>query len=194
MKSNVVLIIIGTVWLTGCVGPYYYDLHVDSAVNNRSFQSDAVLKVEDVESVQIYWNSGIVIRSTPYKIQHETFKCWAKTPGELVKDAIIHYYRNNSLFRGVVSDYSLMVPDIIMKVKIDAIEMCRIEKKWAARLGLYIEISDAESENVIFTHSFDRYEFIKGRKIEYLPPKISEILEEELVILEGKFKTLLFSE
>jgi len=191
VKWIFLLILIGLICMTGCGGPYYYDLHVDPADNNRSFQSEKILKVEDVESIQIYWHSGIVIRSSPYKIKHEVYRHWAKTPGELVKDAIIYYYRNNSLFRGVVSDYSLMDPDIIMRVKIEAIEMCRVDKKWFARLGLYIEISDAEKEEVLLTHSFDRQKPIRGKKVEYLPPKISEILEEELLILEEKLMNLL---
>ena len=77
-----------------------------------------------------------------------------------------------------------------MNVKIDAIEMYRVDKKWFARLGLYIEIVDAEKEHIILTHSFDRQEPIKGKKVEYLPQKISAILEEELLILEEKLKNL----
>lgn len=184
-------IFLGFLILSGCSSPYYFDLKINPANNNHSFKSDKVLKVEDIKTNQIYWTSGIVIRSSKYKIKHCLFKLWAKNPGELIQDTILVYYRNNSLFKNVISDYSSLDPDIIMRIKIDAIEMCRIGKKWFARLALYFEISDQKKEKLLLTHSFDRKKEIKGKKPKYLPSRIAEILEEELLNLENKLKNLI---
>lgn len=189
-KGKIYLLTVLLLILSGCATPYYYDLYIPPQKNLTSLQITKVLRVEDIETNEAFWFRRMAYRKSTYKIKYFQFKQWAKSPGELIKDTIVRFYRNSSLFKKVIEDFSNMEPDMMMKVHIDALEMLHQEKHWFAHLALYIEIIDAKSEKIILTHSFDRKKRIKGRKPRYVPEKISRVLQEELLKIVKKLKQL----
>ncbi|MEN8154418.1 MAG: ABC-type transport auxiliary lipoprotein family protein [Acidobacteriota bacterium] len=190
MKNKIYLVLILIVFMWGCGDIYYYDLYMEPQKDLISIKIPKILFVEDMETNEAFWHQRIAYRSSPYKIKYLTFKQWATRPSELIKDSTIRFYRNSSLFKRVIKEYSKVEPDLRMKINIDALEMYYREKNWYAHLALDIEIFDAKSEKMILTHSFNRKKKLKGKKARYLPEKISEILQEELLKVVKKLNLI----
>jgi ABC-type uncharacterized transport system auxiliary subunit len=174
---------------TGCTGPYYYDLHLEPQKTEEAGRIEKVLKVDDISSGEPYLNQGIVYRNDPYRVEYSTFSQWAKRPGDVIREAVIRFYRGSGIFKRVTEEYSSTDPELILRIIIYSIEIVREDEKWYARLALDLEIVDQRQEQVITTHSFDRKEKIKGKKAKYLPPQISRILREELILLTDKLRS-----
>ena len=190
MKNKIYLILILIVFMWGCGDIYYYDLYIEPQRDLFSIKIPKVLFIEDIETNEAFWHQRIAYRSSPYKIKYLTFKQWAKRPSELIKDTTISFYRNSFFFKKVIKEYSKIEPDILMKINIDALEIYYQEKNWFAHLALDIEITDAKSEKTILTHTFDRKKKLKGKKIRYIPEKISGILQEELLEVVKKLNQI----
>jgi len=169
------------VFFYGCGGPYYYDLYLEPLKTNEKIRIDKILFVEDIVANEAYWTQRMVYRNSPFMVQYFTFKQWAKRPGEMIKDAIILFYKKNLFFNKVIEEYSSIEPDIILKTNIFALEIMKKDKQWFAHLALDIEVIEKKNEKMILSHSFDRLKKIRGRKARYAPEKISEILQEELL-------------
>lgn len=181
MKRIQFYLILTLILLTGCGGPYYFDLNLGPAERGDKVKIDKVLFVEDINSSETYWTQRMVFRKDPYELEFFSYRMWAKSPSELVEDAVVLFYRNSSTFRKVTEEYSSIDPDITLKINVYSLEMLKYKKKWYGRLALDLEFIDKKSEKVILACSFDRKERIKGKKARYLPEKISQILREELV-------------
>lgn len=181
MKKRLIFAVLILISLAGCGGPYYFDLHLEPDGKGDQIKIDKILFVEDINSSEAYWRQSIVFRKTPYLMEYYLFKQWAKSPGELIKDAVVLFYKNSYTFKKVIKGYSSIVPDISMRIYIYSLEMVRSGKDWYAHLALDLEFVDKRTEKVLTTHSFDRKEKIKGKKARYLPEKISLILREELL-------------
>ena len=181
MKRTLFCLILIITMLSGCGGPYYFDLNLGPVEKGDKIKIDKILFVEDTNSSETYWTQRMVFRKDPYELEFFMFRMWAKRPSELVEDAVVHFYRNSSTFRKVTEEYSSLDPDITLKINVYSLEMLKYKKKWYGHLALDLEFIDKKSEKVIMAYSFDRKERIKGRKASYLPEKISLILREELV-------------
>lgn len=191
MKNyKVFLLTVFLLFLSACADPYYYDLYIEPQKDLTTLKIPKVLLVEDIETNEAFWNRRMAYRRSPYRLKYFIFKQWAKSPGELIKDTIVRFYRNSTFFEKVIDRFSNTEPDITMKVNIDALEMSYQGKKWFAHLTLNIEIIDAKNEKILLTHFFDRMKRIKGKKPRYVPEKISEILREELLIIAKKINQL----
>lgn len=167
---------------------HYYDLYIKPTPINNSAKIDKVLMVDDIWTSQHLWHQGMIIRKSSYRMKHYPFKQWTKTPEELIEDTVIQYYKSSHFFSHVVDEHSSMEPDIVMQIHADALEMMYEDKQWFARLALDIEFVDSETEKVFLKHIFDRKLKIKGRNPRYVPEKISQILQEELVKIVEKLK------
>lgn len=179
------------IFLYGCGGPYYFDLYLGPAQPVGKVKIDKILLVDDINSNEVYWTQRMVFRNSPYQVEYFTFKQWAKRPDELIKDAVVHFYRNSSLFNKVIEDYSSIEPDIILKINVYALEMSRNDKEWYAHLAMDLEVFYRETKEIIVTYSFDRKEKVKGKKARYIPEQISWILKEELIKVSEKLKSKL---
>lgn len=181
MKRTLFCLILIITMLSGCGGPYYFDLNLGPVEKGDKIKIDKILFVEDINSSETYYRQSIVFRKAPYRVEYYLFRQWAKSPSDLIEDAVVLFYRNSSTFRKVTEGYSSIDPDITLKINIYSLEMLKLKKKWYGHLALDLEFIDKKSEKVIMAYSFDRKERIKGRKAIYLPEKISLILREELV-------------
>lgn len=164
----------------GCSGLHYYDLYVQPEQGTTGTRIGKVLQVDDIRCNETFWRQQIAYRKTSYRIQYFSFIHWAKSPGELIQDAVIQYFRNSHSFARVTDEYSGVEADLVMKTHIDAMEMVFKGRQWYARLALDIEIVAEETEKTILNYHFDRTLAIAGRSPRHLPEKISRILQEEL--------------
>ena len=176
--------------ISGCGGPHYYDLYIKPAPIKSTDKIDKILMVEDLWTSQDLWRQNMVIRRSSYKVQYYPYKQWAKSPGEMIKDTIIRYFKNSQFFRRVVDDQSLVEADMLMRIRVGTLEMLYKESVWFAHLALDCELIDPKTEKTILFHSFDRTKQIEGKIPKYLPAKISNILEEELLEIIEKIKNL----
>ena len=177
----------------GCTGISYYDLYIEPEKPVTVNRIERILQIDDIQSREPYINQGIVYRSDPFRLEVFPFKRWAKLPGDIITDAVTLFFRNSGIFRRVIEPYSSAEADLLLKIRIYALEMSRNQGEWYARLSLDLEISDPREETVLATHSFDRREKMPGKKAVFLPPQISRILREELLVLREKITTALNS-
>jgi len=182
----VVFLLLPFVW--ACGGPYYFDLHLESPKVVDSGNSDKVLLIEDVEINQTYQDSRIVYRESPFQVKYDNFTFWSKSVDELIEDATVDFWRKSQLFKKVNVYGSSGDADLILSIKINAIEKCFFQKKWFARLAMDMEIVNAENQETVLTHTFDRKLSLIGSKVHFLPQKISEILYEEFMKIAAEYK------
>lgn len=190
IKKKAYFLILIFLYSWSCIGTHYYDLYIEPSPIENSVKIDKILMVEDVWTNDALWRQSMVIRRSPYRLEYLHFDQWARIPEEMIKNTIIRFYKNSSLFANVIdSNYSLE-PDILMRVHIDALEMLHEDKQWHSRLALDIEFVDFKTEKTFFTHYFDRKLPIEGKKPRYVPEKISIILQEELLIIFEKLRKI----
>jgi ABC-type uncharacterized transport system auxiliary subunit len=173
-----------------CTGTHYYDLNIQHLPIYNSLRSEKTLRVEDVEANETYQDFRIVFRRSPFRIKYLTYRVWAKTPDELIEDALVYFFKKSGIFKHVSTEYSSADPDLLMRAKIICLEMCQIKKEWHARLALDLELVDAHSERIILVYSFDRKEKMEAKKTGFLPQKISKILHEELLKVGTKLQNM----
>ncbi len=169
-----------------CGGPRYFDLQTEIPENRGGFKLDKVLLVEDVEINETYRDYRIVYRESPFQVKYHNFALWSKTPEELIEDAVIDFWKKRSVFKKVNAYGSGADPDLTMRIRIDAIEKCRVQKNWFVRLALDAEIADSGNKGILLVHSFDRKMRLEVNQIRFVPEKISNILHEELLKIEAK--------
>jgi len=166
--------------LAGCSAPRYFDLQIESGEPGKPPAIDRVLRVEDIRNNEILYDRRMVVRKNDYRLQYLPWDNWAKTPGELIQDTVIQYYKNGRFFARVSDEYASVEPDLVMRIGIDALEMIRSDRRWFARLALDIELVDARTEKSVLDHAFDRRLEIRTKNARLLPGKISRMLKEEL--------------
>ena len=172
--------------LWACGGPCYFDLQTEIPENQDDFKLDKVLLIDDVEINQTYLDYRIVCRESPFQVKYHSFALWSKTPDELVKDAVIDFWKKRSVFKKVHAYNSEDDSDLTMRIRIAAIEKCYFQKNWYVRLAMDAEIMDAKNSAARLSHSFDRKMRLPGKKIRNVPENISKILHEELLKIEAK--------
>ncbi len=188
MKKKIIMLTVLLLVAWACAGPHYFDLYIKPNKNETTVKINKILQVKDIRTNEAFWHQRMVYRQSAYKVRFFSFEQWVKRPGELIKDTIIQYYKNSSLFTQVIGEDSAIEADIVMRIIIDSLEMFYEEKQWYAHLALDIEFVDVKSEKTFLTHSFDRRMRIKGKKPKYVPEKISMILQEELMKIFEKLK------
>lgn len=186
VKGQVFLLVNLLVFFLACSGPYYFDLQTEIPEKQGDFKLDKVLAVDDVEINQTYRDYRIVYRESPFQVKYYDFASWSKTPDELIEDAVIDFGRKRAVFKKVITGGSADDSDWTMRMKIDAIEKCYVQKNWYVRLAMDTELVDAKNDETLLLHSFDRKIRLESNKIRYVPEIISKILHEELLKIEAK--------
>jgi uncharacterized lipoprotein YmbA len=186
----VLLILIISVLMTGCissVGKEYFQIYLPSTAPagiETTRQIDKILLVEPVEVETIYNDYRIVYRTSPFHLNYYSYKYWIKKPGVLVRNCIVDYYSNK--FKEVVTGFAGGEPDLQLKAVVQIIEEYDRPGAWFAHMKMDIAIIDFKTGKQLLSHSFDRESQLAGKKVEYLPAVISDILQKELDILFKK--------
>jgi ABC-type uncharacterized transport system auxiliary subunit len=190
VNGRVFLLVNFLLFLWACGGPYYFDLQTEIPENQGNFKMDKVLLIDDVEINQTYRDYRIVYRESPFQVKYYNFASWSKTPDELIKDAVLDFWKKRSLFKKVNTYGSDDDSDWTMKIRIDAIEKCYVQKNWYVRLAMGAELVDSKNDENLLTHSFDRKMKLASNKIRYIPEIVVKILHEELFKIEEKLQKM----
>lgn len=161
----------------------YYQIYLPENLDVSTIEIGKTLYIDRVESKQFYDNFEIVYRNSPYHINYYSYDFWAEKPGQLIRDSIYEYFKKNRNFVAIYRDLISGNPDLILKARIRAIEEEDHEDAWYARLSMEIEISDFETEEVLVSHEFEELRKLPEKDISHLPVVISQILEEELILI-----------
>ncbi len=172
--------------ISACSGPYYYDLHTEIPASPGKIKIAKVLLIDRIAINETYRDSRIVCREAPFQVKYATVAYWSKSPDELIEDVVARYWRKRSIFKKVATYGDDGEPDWTMKIRVEAVEKCRVERKWYARLALDVEIVDSRNDAVLLNRSFDRQASLEGKKNRLLPGKISLLLNEELMEIEAE--------
>ena len=191
MLKSIIRILVPAAFLLiawACGGPKYFDLHLENRENPAVVKLDKVLLIEDVEINQTYQEQRIVYRESPFQVKYYSFLLWAKSPDDLIEDAVVDFWRKSPVFKKVNVYGSGGDSDLAMRIKINTIEKYYFQKKWYARLAMDMEIVDVESRETVLRHSFDQKMILNGKKARTLPEKISAILFAELSKIAAKLE------
>jgi ABC-type uncharacterized transport system auxiliary subunit len=172
----------------GCAAPYYFDLQGEVPEGTAGVKIDKVLLIDPVAISETYRDYRIVIRESPFRVEYAGSASWSRTPDELIEEAVIRFWGRRSVFRKIGTHEDVDDHDLTMKIRVEAIEKCRVGKRWHARLALDMEIVDSQSDATLLRHSFDRREPLAGRKTRLMPEKVSRILHEELMRIESRLR------
>jgi len=90
------------------------------------------------------------------------------------------------LFSRVERSFSQESSHFLLRVHLTAIEENVEGKSSWAHLGMSMELLDSQTRRSVVSHSFDRKEPLKGRKMENLIALLSRILGEEMALFTQK--------
>lgn len=182
--SGVIVAALGLIIITACMtttgGKKYYQLYLPPDTAPTAPKIDNVLLVEKVDVEDIYNDYRVVYRTSPYQLNYYSYHFWIKKPEKVVRDAITDYLSKGKYFKGVVTDFSGDMPDLMLKASVHIMEEYDRKVIRMARLKMDIEVKDFKSRKRVLFHSFDRNISLPAKDVAQLPIFISRILKEEL--------------
>ncbi|NIM12403.1 MAG: hypothetical protein GTO45_09840 [Candidatus Aminicenantes bacterium] len=185
--SRIILITFGLIIISGCMTTTgekkYYQLYLPPDSGGKGTPAaniDYVLLVEKVEVEDIYNDYRVVYRTSPYQLNYYSYHFWIKKPEKIVRDAITDYLSKGKYFKGIITEFSGGMPDLMLKASVHMIEEYDRAEAWLARLKMDIEIKDFKARKRVLLHSFDRHISMPAKNVAQLPIFISRILKEEL--------------
>lgn len=182
-KISVVALIF---FLAGCMSSpskQYFEIFLPETQEVSALRFDKILYIESAEVKDLYNDFRIIYRESPYQLNYYSYDFWADRPGKLVRQSIISYFKKNRVFRNVIRVLAKDDPDLVMRIRINAIEEDDRAPTWYARLAMEIQISDHRSGDILVTHEFDQRKKLRENLVAQLPAAVSQILEEELLIV-----------
>jgi len=139
-----------------------------------------VVYVEPVRVDPLYDDFRVIYRVSPYELKYYSTVFWAKTPDDLVREAISDYLIRKAGFPRVMIDVLQGEPEISLRTNVRLIEEIDNPDVWYARLAMDLEFLEFKSGRTIVRHSFDRKMPLEARKVSFLPGVISGMLVTEL--------------
>ncbi len=177
-----IVIVLGFACLTSPVKKYY-QIFLPTNQEVSSAQIDKTIYIDRIPTQSFYDNFEIVYRDSPYQLNYYSYHFWAEKPGSLIRNSIYEYFKKNRIFSKTIIDLSSGEPDFSLRARIRSIEEEDRQEAWFARLSMEIEIVDFKTQEIVYSHEFDRMEKMPGMDIVYLPVVLSQILREELTAL-----------
>lgn len=139
-----------------------------------------VVYIEPVRVDPLYDDFRVIYRVSPYELKYYSTVFWAKTPDDLVREAISDYLIRKAGFPRVMIDVLQGEPEIALRTNVRLIEEIDNPDVWYARLAMDLEFLEFKSGKTIVRHTFDRKMPLEARKVRFLPGVISGMLVTEL--------------
>lgn len=139
-----------------------------------------VVYIEPVRVDPLYDDFRVIYRVSPYELKYYSTVFWAKTPDDLVREAISDYLIRKAGFPRVMIDVLQGEPEISLRTNVRLIEEIDNPDVWYARLAMDLEFLEFKSGKTIVRHTFDRKMPLEARKVRFLPGVISGMLVTEL--------------
>lgn len=139
-----------------------------------------VVYIEPVRVDPLYDDFRVIYRVSPYELKYYSTVFWAKTPDDLVREAISDYLIRKAGFPRVMIDVLQGEPEIALRTNVRLIEEIDNPDVWYARLAMDLEFLEFKSGKTIVRHTFDRKMPLEARKVRFLPGVLSGLLVTEL--------------
>lgn len=161
----------------------YHQIYLPENPKASSYKINKRIFVDRIQTMLFYDNFEIVYRESPYQLNYYSYDFWAEKPAVLIRDSIIDYFKKNKIFSRVLKELTGEEADYTLKARIRAIEEDDRPDAWRARLSMEIDIVDFLTGELILSHEFDKMKTLLQMDVKELPVALSQILEEELIIL-----------
>jgi len=113
------------------------------------------LGIDNFEVAVGYDDVRMVYRESPYRLDHYDYHLWVAPPGELVSDALREGYDTSRWF-AEVDRGGEATSDGTLRGRVFAIEEVDVEpSQWMGRVALQLEVVDPETEERLWSESFD---------------------------------------
>jgi len=156
----------------------YFQIHVQTAPAATAFPKVLFLDRIDVDS--LYDDFRILYRLSPFEINYYAYYFWAEKPAKLFHEAILRYLETARPVARVITEQAKGNADWILRCAVRQVEEVDEGAAWYARLGMFLEISDAKTGAVLASRRFDRREPLSQKAVAEVPGVLSRILGEEL--------------
>jgi len=137
----------------------YYLIELDPAKLSKIFKFDNPINhsvdVRDFNVDRAYRQTSIVLRSGTHELNYYYYHYWAVRPGLAVADMVYGIVEHSGLFKNCYRGFSYN-PDFIIQGHIQQLERVQIKKIISAHLKGTINLTGAESGEIILRHDFDR--------------------------------------
>jgi|WetSurMetagenome_2_1015567.scaffolds.fasta_scaffold65941_3 ABC-type uncharacterized transport system auxiliary subunit len=141
---------------------------------------DKVLYIEPVRVDPLYDDYRVIYRVSPFELKYYSSSYWAKKPNDLMREAVSDYLIHKEGFSRVTLDILQGDPALVLRSSVRLIEEIDNPKVWFGRLAMDLEFLEFKTGRVLARHSFDRRLPLGGRKVNFLPAVLSDILVDEL--------------
>jgi ABC-type uncharacterized transport system auxiliary subunit len=151
----------------------YYQLAAPAGPPPASEQRDDLLVLDTPTTDQAYDDDRIVYRTTPYRLDYYQYQRWSSPPGVMVGNYLEQAFQHSGKFRGVVHE---LIPDapVVLSGRVLAIEEVDHSKTaWAGRIVLELMLSDARTNEALWTQQFDESEPLRQQTPEGLAAALS---------------------
>jgi len=161
----------------------YHQIFLPENPQAAAARIDKTIFVDRIQTMLFYDNFEIVYRESPYQLNYYSYDFWAEKPAVLIRDSIINYFSKNKMFAEVHRELAGDEVDYTLRGRIRAIEEDDRTDVWRARLSMEITILEFSSGETVLFHEFDKMKAMSQMDVRELPVALSQILEEELIIL-----------
>lgn len=135
------------------------------------------MMVEEFSVDTAYDDQRIVYREGPYVLEYYYYHRWSAPPGRLVAEALREAYADTGLFARVEPAWTPGIP-VILRGRVQALEeIDRTKDRWVGHVELQLELLDAKTEEVLWTHHAEEYEPLTDRSPEGLARAVSSALQ-----------------
>ncbi|HET9624896.1 MAG TPA: ABC-type transport auxiliary lipoprotein family protein [Kofleriaceae bacterium] len=151
----------------------YYQL---AAPEPHATPGAELLVLETPTTDQAYDDDRIVYRTTPFRFDYYQYQRWSSPPGVMIGNYLEQALEASGKFRGVVRE---LVPDapVVLSGRVIAIEeVDRSKTEWLGRLRLELVLTDARSNEALWTQHFDETEPLRQQTPEGLAAALSTVM------------------
>lgn len=170
----------------------YYQLAPPAA---KGTGGDAVLVLENLVTDGAYDDDRIVYRTTPFRLDYYQYQRWSSAPGVMVGNYLEQALEKSGKFRSVVREMTADAPAVLTGRVIAIEEVDRSKTEWLGRIVLELQLTDARTNETLWTDQVEETEPLKqqtpeglaqalsvalGRIVDHAVPAIAEITDRQM--------------
>lgn len=134
---------------------------------------DGVLVLENLTTDGAYDDDRIVYRTTPFRLDYYQYQRWSSAPGVMVGNYLEQALERSGKFRSVVREMTADAPVVLAGRVIAIEEVDRSKTEWLGRIVIELQLTDARTNETLWTDQFDESEPLKAQTPEGLAQAIS---------------------
>ena len=132
-----------------------------------------VLVLDTLTADAAYDDDRIVYRTTPFRFDYYQYQRWSSAPGIMVGNYLEQAFETSGKFRAVVREMSPEAPIVLAGRVIAIEEVDRSKTDWVGRIVLELSVTDARSNEVLWTSQLEEIEPLRAQTPEGLAAALS---------------------